>query len=246
MIYVGIDLAWTKKRPSGLCILNDSGQILFWETALLRDKDIVDVIQKYNDGTLQIAIDAPLVVPNENGSRPCDRLFRKHRVHGHALGIFVSNRAFLNKTYGMIRGELLTQTLLDNIPQCSLRANPTNTGSWIRAPFPPALVYGLFPALTPIEHKVKSKKPYAHYQNDMRRLLSFIYSILKELKNPSSVIEQVEEWRKEINKKNHKHIEDAIDGFLCAYGLYLMDRGQAEVVSFGDVENGFIVHAERR
>ena len=110
MIYVGIDLAWTKKRPSGLCILNDSGQILFWETALLRDKDIVDVIQKYNDGTLQIAIDAPLVVPNENGSRPCDRLFRKHRVHGHALGIFVSNRAFLNKTYGMIRGELLTQT----------------------------------------------------------------------------------------------------------------------------------------
>ena len=80
----------------------------------------------------------------------------------------------------------------------------------------------------------------------MRRLLSFIYSILKELKNPSSVIEQVEEWRKEINKKNHKHIEDAIDGFLCAYGLYLMDRGQAEVVSFGDVENGFIVHAERR
>ena len=28
--------------------------------------------------------------------------------------------------------------------------------------------------------------------------------------------------------------------------LYLMDNGQAEVVSFGDVENGFIVHAERR
>ena len=53
----------------------------------------------------------------------------------------------------------------------------------------------------------------------MRRLLSFIDSILKELKNPSSVIEQVEEWRKEINKKNHKHIEDAIDGFLCAYIL---------------------------
>ena len=66
-------------------VFSDSGQILFWETALLRDKDIVDVIQKYNDGTLKIAIDAPLVVPNENGSRPCDRLFRKHRVHGHAL-----------------------------------------------------------------------------------------------------------------------------------------------------------------
>ena len=146
----------------------------------------------------------------------------------------------------MIRGELLTQRLLDNFPQCSLRANPTNNGSWIIETFPTALVYGLFPELTPIEHKVKSKKPYAHYQNDMRRLLSFIDSILKELKNPSSVIEQVEEWRKEINKKNHKHIEDAIDGFLCAYGLYLMDRGQAEVVSFGDVENGFIVHAERR
>ena len=60
----------------------------------------------------QIAIDAPLVVPNENGSRPCDRLFRKHRIHGHALGILSPNRAFLNKTYGMIRGELLTQSYL--------------------------------------------------------------------------------------------------------------------------------------
>ena len=126
MIYVGIDLAWTNKRPSGLCILNDSGQILFWETALLEDSDIVAIIQKYDDGTLQIAVDAPLVVPNENGSRPCDRLFRKHRVHGHALGIFVSNRVFLNKTYGMIRGELLTQTLLDQFTQSRLKANPEN------------------------------------------------------------------------------------------------------------------------
>ena len=246
MIYVGIDLAWTNKRPSGLCILNDSGQIIFWETALLKDHEIVDIIQKVNDGPLQIAIDAPLIVPNENGSRPCDRLFRKHRVHGHALGIFVSNRAFLNKTYGMIRGELLTQALLDYFPQCSLTANPTNSASWIIETFPTALVYGLFPELTPIEHKIKSKKPYAHYQNDMRRLLSSIESMLKELKNPTTIIEQIEDWRTKINKKNHKYIEDAVDGFLCAYGLYLMDKGGAQVVSFGDEENGFIVHAERR
>ena len=77
MNYVGIDLAWTNKRPSGLCILNDSGQIIFWETALLGDDEIVDIIQKVNDGPLQIAIDAPLIVPNENGSRPCDEAFSK-------------------------------------------------------------------------------------------------------------------------------------------------------------------------
>ena len=100
--------------------------------------------------------------------------------------------------------------------------------------------------LSQIDHKVKSKKPYAHHQRDMRRLLSSIENVLKELKNPSSVIEQIEDWKTEINKKNHKRIEDAIDGFLCAYGLYLMDNGQAEVVSFGDEENGFIVHAERK
>ena len=246
MIYVGIDLAWTNKRPSGLCILNDSGQILFWETALLEDSDIVAIIQKYDDGTLQIAIDAPLVVPNENGSRPCDRLFRKHRVHGYALGIFVSNRAFLNKTYGMIRGEILTQTLLNHFPQCNLTANPTNKASWIIETFPTALVYGLFPELTPIDHKVKHKKPYAHYQRDMRRLLLAIESILRETMNRPTILDQVENWIAEINKKNHKHIEDAVDGFLCAYGLYLMDKGHAEVVSFGDEENGFIVHAERR
>ena len=246
MIYVGIDLAWTNKRPSGLCILDNSGQILFWETALLDDSDFVAIIQKYDDGTLQIAIDAPLVVPNENGSRPCDRLFRKHRVHGYALGIFVSNRAFLNKTYGMIRGEILTQTLLNHFPQCNLTANPTNKASWIIETFPTALVYGLFPELTPIDHKVKHKKPYAHYQRDMRRLLLAIESILRETMNRPTILDQVENWIAEINKKNHKHIEDAVDGFLCAYGLYLMDKGHAEVVSFGDEENGFIVHAERR
>ena len=245
MIYVGIDLAWTNKRPSGVCVLNNSGKILFWETALLKDNDIVNIIQKYNDGKLQIAIDAPLVVPNENGSRPCDRLFRKHRVHGYALGIFVSNRAFLNKTYGLIRGEYLTKTLLHHFPQCNLTAKPKNNASWIIETFPTALAYGLFPELTPIDHKIKSKKPYAHYQNGMRRLLMAIESILKETQNPANILEQVEGWRVEINNKNHKHIEDAVDGFLCAYGLYLMDKGQADVVSFGDEENGFIVHAEK-
>ena len=28
--------------------------------------------------------------------------------------------------------------------------------------------------------------------------------------------------------------------------LYLMDNGKAKIVSFGDEENGFIVHAERK
>lgn len=246
MIYVGIDLAWTNKRPSGVCILNNSGQILFWETALLKDNDIVGIIKNFNDEQVQIAIDAPLVVPNENGSRPCDRLFRKHRVHGHALGIFVSNRIFLNKTYGMIRGEELTQTLLQYFPQCRLTANPATNASWIIETFPTALAYGLFPELIPIDHKVKSKKPYEHYQNDMTKLLVAIQTILKEMQNPSKILEQLEGWKTEINKKNHKHIEDAVDGFLCAYGLYLMDNNQADVISFGDEENGFIVHAERR
>ena len=246
MIYVGIDLAWTLKRPSGVCILNDSGQVLFWETALLEDDDITSIIQKFNDGELQIAIDAPLVVPNESGSRPCDRLFRKHRVHGHALGIFVSNRAFLNKTYGMIRGEQLTQKLLQYFPQCSLTAQPKNSASWIIETFPTALAYGLFPGITPIDHKVKSKKPYDHYQHDMRRLLLAIESVLKEMQNPPNVLEQVQGWRTEINKKNHKYVEDTVDGFLCAYGLYLMDNDHADIVSFGDEQNGFIVHAERK
>ena len=44
-----------------------------------------------------------------------------------------------------------------------------------------------------------------------------------------------------LTRKQHKHIEDKIDAFLCAYGMYSIHKGLADDRMFGNVEDGFIM-----
>lgn len=76
--YLGIDLAGSPKRPTGICILDDSMNA---ETLIVySDEDIIKIVNKIKP--IVIAIDAPLFLPKERKSldvkesihlRECDR-----------------------------------------------------------------------------------------------------------------------------------------------------------------------------
>jgi predicted RNase H-like nuclease len=66
MFFVGLDLAWKSKNRTGVVVVDDNGRLLRM-TAGTTDDEIIDVIGPFIGEECLVAIDAPLIVPNEHG-----------------------------------------------------------------------------------------------------------------------------------------------------------------------------------
>src|SRR6478735_2740744 len=71
MYFVGVDLAWGQRKPTGLAVLDDGGQLVH-VSAADTDEEIVATLAPYVEGECLVAIDAPLIVPNATGNRPAE------------------------------------------------------------------------------------------------------------------------------------------------------------------------------
>lgn len=81
---VGIDLAWGERRPDGVALLEARRDAVTWRTGgLVQGDEALKgwLLASVPEGAAVFAaVDAPLVCPNENGSRPVDR--ETHRWFG--------------------------------------------------------------------------------------------------------------------------------------------------------------------
>ena len=84
--FVGVDLAWGDRSPTGVAAVDESG-VLRHVGAAGGDDDILAQLQPYVAGACVVAIDAPLVVVNPSGNRPCEaalnRDFRRFDAGAH-------------------------------------------------------------------------------------------------------------------------------------------------------------------
>src|SRR5699024_12833344 len=117
MKFIGIDLAWTYKNETGLCVLDASGQVEYLDSKVYSNKEILDVIKQHYTGHLTIAIDAPLVVPNEGGSRGAEGEMMRATINGQRLRAFSANRNYLTKVIGDIRGVTLMHMIQNEISE---------------------------------------------------------------------------------------------------------------------------------
>jgi predicted RNase H-like nuclease len=72
MRFLGVDLAWGGRRPSGLAVLDPDGRVVDegWATA---DDELLGFLAAHDAGGAVLALDAPLVVTNPAGtSRACE------------------------------------------------------------------------------------------------------------------------------------------------------------------------------
>src|SRR4029453_9577578 len=68
MRFVGIDLAWGGRRPSGLAVLDPGGAVVA-EGGATGDEEIGGFLAVHDPGGAVVALDAPLVVGNPAGTR---------------------------------------------------------------------------------------------------------------------------------------------------------------------------------
>jgi len=107
MLFIGIDLAWSGRNSTGVAVLSGykkQAELLSYKIVNSNDEILTHVTEKIGNKNAHIAIDAPLIVPNETGRRIAEvevgKLFRKYDAGAHP-----ANRQRFSQWSGQVRGE---------------------------------------------------------------------------------------------------------------------------------------------
>ena len=76
MYFVGLDLAWGERNPTGVAVVDDNGALV-QVSAQTDDASILAAIRPYVADDCVVGIDAPLIVTNPKGNRPCEAALNK-------------------------------------------------------------------------------------------------------------------------------------------------------------------------
>lgn len=233
MYFVGLDLAWGEKNQTGVAAIDSGGRVLHVGVAQ-DDDDIAAAIEPYVSGDCLVAIDAPLIVKNPTGHRPCERDLNRdfQRFDAGARPAFTERPEFKHP-----RGARIASSLgLDMDP-----SSPSNRRAIEVYPHPASIV------LFGLDKTLKYKRgTFGDRQRELLRLMTFIEELdtatprLRANRNVSWV-----ELRKRIEAATRPgqldRDEDPVDALLCAYiALYWYHRPE-DVTVYGDVATGYIV-----
>ena len=241
MHYIGIDLAWTYSKESGICIIDDFGKIVYCESKVFTDEMIASIVEEYAQDGAVVAIDAPLIVNNETGSRYCDGALMRAKIHGKNMSLFNCSRSFMIKHYGIVRGEEVVRAIRNRMPAFSLTSDPRNKKHVIMETFPTGITLGLFPDAFPIKYKIKSKIEFGVTKSELGRMVD----LFKRLSDFDPPVHNATDFFNDslgiqaMSKKGFKNLEDKLDAFLCAYAANWLAKNNGKV--FGDDQEGFIV-----
>lgn len=242
MRFVGLDLAWSPRNRSGGAVLSADGQLLAATAALGADDEILDFIgDAIPDGTPGlVAIDAPLAVPNETGSRPCDRQVAS--VFGRFQAApYPANRQNLRR-YGGLRAEAITLQLgflgYRHDPDIVQQANTRQ----VIEVFPHPATVSLFHLKQTLKYKARQNRDYAFRWRELIRLRDHLAS-LTEATPPLSLPEDITALPIDgLRGRAFKEIEDLLDATVCAYSaLYAWHHGPRGYAVYGNAKEGHIL-----
>ncbi|MAS53211.1 MAG: DUF429 domain-containing protein [Nocardioides sp.] len=229
MHYVGVDLAWGEKQPTGLAVVDEHARLLH-VSAVRTDDDIEAELTAYVTGECLVAIDAPLVVKNATGSRPAEKAlskdFRRFDAGTHPTN--TGKREFVNGS----RGARVAKRLGLDIDPRSGRARRA-----IEV-YPHAASVVLFGLDRILRYKNKPGRDLALLQSELLRLMGYVEQIVVTDETWAGLRSQVE---KATRKSELRVVEDQVDAVVCAYVGFVADRTPDLVTTYGDLETGYIV-----
>jgi predicted RNase H-like nuclease len=242
MLFVGIDLAWSERNASGVAVIEGdkrSGHLLSVQT-ILQDSEMTDYIEKETAGRkCLIAIDAPLIVPNDSGRRIAERmvgkLFRKYDAGAHP-----ANRKRLSQWSGKIRGEEMANSLeaigFEHSP--FIKRFEESRKFFEVYPHPSMVV--LFGLSRILRYKAKPKRDYESRWREFERYHSCLKSL--ESSRPRLVLPEGFFRRvKDLRGSALKDYEDTLDAVFCAYLAYYLWHHPEKCAVLGDMTGGYIV-----
>ncbi|MBI3960557.1 MAG: DUF429 domain-containing protein [Chloroflexi bacterium] len=244
-VFIGIDLAWKVSNPSGGAVIRD-GRLIAYTGSLGSNDEIVAFVSEHlpQEGGAVVAVDAPLRVPNQTGSRSCDAALSAEWRRYHA-GALPANRTRLAEK-GVVRGEALVAALVERLRFAEAATIPRRTRA--------RLVCEVFPhpahiALFGLERILKYKRgtvderraEQARYQ----QLLRGLRKASPPLKGTKKLLTGVDVAG--LRGRGLKEYEDTLDALTCAYvAAYLWEHGPKAAISYGSLAEGSILVPVRK
>jgi predicted RNase H-like nuclease len=233
MYFVGLDLASGENNQTGVAAIDSDGRLQHVGVAY-DDESIASAIAQYVAGDCLVAIDAPLIVPNPTGSRPCERDLNHHFQKFDAAARPASND---KPEFKNPRGARLAAALgLDTDPSSSSNRRAVEV-----LPDPASVV------LFELDKTLKYKRgPFDVRQRELLKLMTSIEDL--DAATPRLRANRSVAWvelRRRVEAATRPGQLDRDDGpvdaMLCAYvALYWYDRPE-DVTIYGDFTSGYIV-----
>ena len=238
MILIGLDLAWSSANPSAAVVLAWDGRCArpsLWANRLFSDAEILQFLEKAAPaGPALLAVDAPLLVPNESGTRPCDRELSRFYRKAKAMAYPANRRR-------VTRGEALVSALA----RLSFSHRP-----WVEAQKPARQVVEVFPHPAMVElfglpeilrYKARPGRSLEFRWQELSRYQELLRSLKKS--EPAMEAEEILSLPAPgLRGKSLKALEDLLDALFCGYiALHVWYWGPRGYRLFGDEKSGYIL-----
>ncbi|MCR6032679.1 DUF429 domain-containing protein [Nocardioides sp. zg-579] len=244
MHHIGIDLAWGERQPTGLAVLDEDGALVH-VSAVRTDDEIAEQLAPYVEGPCLVAIDAPLIVRNETGSRPAEKAltrdFRRFEAGCHPSNL--SKPEFRDGP----RGARVCKRLgLDMDPRSGRARRAIEV-----YPHPATVV--LFGLERTLKYKDKRGRDVDLLRSELLRLMDHVETVVRtdgpDGADGAEGAEGAEgAWASlrlavetATRKSQLRVVEDQVDAVVCAYVGRFADLHPDRTTVYGDLAEGYIV-----
>jgi predicted RNase H-like nuclease/ppGpp synthetase/RelA/SpoT-type nucleotidyltranferase len=236
MYFVGVDLAWGEKKPSGVAVLDADGRLVH-VSAQTDDPSIVATLAPYVEEACLVGIDAPLVVENAAGNRPAEAALNRDFARFDA-GAHPANTARAEFAQTPRGARLAAAAGLDIDPGSVSPRRAIEV-------YPHPATVALFRLGRTLKYKNKPGRPVAQLRSELLRLMRLLEGLHDA---PVPLVLDHDRWqalvdqvRSAVRKSELRRVEDQVDAVVCAYVAMYAERRPALTTTYGDRLTGYIV-----
>ena len=247
-VFVGIDLAWrSDNNHTGCAVLEgDRSGMAVKESSegLTTLSEVEAFIQAHTRDNTVVAIDAPLIIRNVEGQRPCEKEI------GHRFGAAHASAHTSNRTLYPDAGSV---KLANHLEEQGFRHCPEPHerylgGKWFFEVYPHPAHVVLFERSRIIKYKkgrVSSRKKGLHtFRESIRH---FLCRSIPPLVEDSLLHSLLDCPLNDLKGRALKHYEDTLDATFCAYlAAYFWAWGYEANEMIGSREMGYIINPKQK
>lgn len=246
--FIGIDLAWqSDKNHTGIVVArgDESGATADVASAGIASLDgVVAFVREHATENTVIAVDAPLIIRNHTGQRPCETEVSRRFAAQHA-GAHSTNLSKYPDAPPCRLVEMLQAIGFEHAPRP--HTTGVREGRWLFEVYPHPAQVNLFSRDRIIRYKkgtiAEKRDGLVHLRNYLSVLSGFDPWLLPSDEVNRSLFRQ-ELWR--LQGRQLKELEDLFDAYFCAYlALYYWRFGVERSELIGDLQTGYIVVPKR-
>lgn len=242
MYFVGIDLAWAGRNPTGIAVIDTDG-CLVRVGAAGDDAELMATLGPHVQGDCLVAFDAPLVVTNPTGQRPAEtalnRDFRRFEAGAHP-----ANTGKPEFAEGPRAARLARRLRLDMDPYSLATRRAIEV-------YPHPATVALFRLSRTLKYKAKPGRDVNRLKSELLRLMDGVEGFahaavplnLHGARSGGST--DWAELRRQVTlarrKSELRRAEDPIDAVVCAYVALYAERYPTDITIYGDPATGCIV-----